>query len=288
MAKVTGTADPTTSTHSLISALIAETFGTFVLVFGVIGTALFFAPVAGPLPVALAIGLAVLVAIYSVGHISGGHFNPAVTLGLAIAGRFGWGRVWQYVVAQVLGGVVASSVLFLIATGGPEGYARDAAEGGFASNGFGEQSPAGFSLLAVIITEVILTAVFLFVILSVTDVRNTTSLSPLVIGLTLVVIHLVAIPISNASVNPARSIATAIYGGPDALAQLIVFLLAPALGAAIAGVTYPLLFARDRVSTVATVPAATTTSTTTTETTKPVATKPVATKTAATKPVSTK
>lgn len=248
MAKVTGTADPTTTVHSLISTLIAEAFGTFLLVFGVIGTAIFFAPTQGPLPVALAIGLTVLVAIYAVGHISGGHFNPAVTLGLAIAGRFGWGRVWQYVVAQVVGGVVASSILYLIATGGPKGYAKEVAEGGFASNGFGDQSPAGFTLLAVIITEVVLTAVFLFVILSVTDVRNTTSLSPLVIGFTLTVIHLVAIPISNASVNPARSIATAIYGGPDALAQLVVFILAPALGAAIAGVTYKLLFARDKVA----------------------------------------
>ncbi len=248
MAKVTGTADPTTTVHSLISTLIAEAFGTFLLVFGVIGTAIFFAPTQGPLPVALAIGLTVLVAIYAVGHISGGHFNPAVTLGLAIAGRFGWGRVWQYVVAQVVGGVVASSILYLIATGGPKGYAKEVAEGGFASNGFGDQSPAGFTLLAVIITEVVLTAVFLFVILSVTDVRNTTSLSPLVIGFTLTVIHLVAIPISNASVNPARSIATAIYGGPDALAQLVVFILAPTLGAAIAGVTYKLLFARDKVA----------------------------------------
>jgi len=248
MAKVTGTADPTTTVHSLISTLIAEAFGTFLLVFGVIGTAIFFAPTQGPFPVAIAIGLTVLVAIYAVGHISGGHFNPAVTLGLAIAGRFGWSRVWQYVVAQVVGGVVASSILYLIATGGPKGYAKEVAEGGFASNGFGDQSPAGFTLLAVIITEVVLTAVFLFVILSVTDVRNTTSLSPLVIGFTLTVIHLVAIPISNASVNPARSIATAIYGGPDALAQLIVFILAPALGAAIAGVTYKLLFARDKVA----------------------------------------
>jgi aquaporin Z len=244
MAKVTGTAEPTTAPHSLISTLIAEAFGTFVLVFGVIGTALFFAPTQGALPVALAIGLSVLVAIYAVGHISGGHFNPAVTLGLALAGRFPWTRVWQYVVAQILGGIVASSILFLIATGGPKGFAADAVAGGFASNGFGDQSPGHFGLLAVIITEVVLTAVFLFVILSVTDVRNTTVLSPLVIGLTLTVIHLIAIPISNASVNPARSIATAIYGGPDALAQLIVFILAPLLGAALAGVTYKLLFAR--------------------------------------------
>ena len=245
------TAQPTPATPSLISALIAETVGTFILVFGTIGTAIFFAPVAGPLPVALAIGLSVFVGVSAFGHISGGHFNPAVTLGLALAGRTGWSRVWQYVVAQIVGGVVASSILFLIASGGPKGFAADAAEGGFASNGFGDHSPAGFGLLAVIITEVVLTAVFLFVILSVTDARNTTSLSPLVIGFTLVVIHLVAIPISNASVNPARSIATAIYGGPDALAQLIVFILAPALGAAIAGVTYSLLFARDGVATTA-------------------------------------
>ena len=242
MAKVTGTADPTTTTHGLISALIAEAFGTFVLVFGVIGTALF---TGDPLKVALAIGLAVLVAIYAVGHISGGHFNPAVTVGLALAGRFGWGRVWQYIVAQIVGGIVASSILFLIASGGPKGFAKDAVAGGFASNGFGAHSPLGFGLLAVIITEVILTAVFLFVILSVTDVRNTTSLSPLVIGLTLTVIHLIAIPISNASVNPARSIATAIFGGVDALAQLIVFILAPLLGAALAGLTYKLLFDRS-------------------------------------------
>ena len=247
MAKVTGTADPTTTVHSLISAVIAEFFGTFVLVFGLVGTAIFFAPTQGALPVALAIGFSLLIGIYSVGHISGGHFNPAVTLGLAIAGRFGWARVWQYVVAQVVGGVVATSILFLIATGGPKGFAKDAAESGFASNGFGDRSPGGFGILAVIIAEVVLTALFLFVILSVTDVRNTTSLSPLVIGLALTIIHLVSIPISNTSVNPARSIATAIYGGPDALAQLIVFIIAPLLGAAIAGATYKMLFAREMV-----------------------------------------
>ena len=121
----------------------------------------------------------------------------------------------------------------------------DAGAGGFASNGFGEHSPGELGLLSVIIAEVVLTAIFLFVILSVTDGRNTPIIPALVIGLTLTVIHLVAIPISNASVNPARSIATAIYGGPDALAQLIVFIIAPLLGAAIAGVTYKLLFDRD-------------------------------------------
>ena len=242
MAKVTGTADPITASHSLTSTLIAEAFGTFVLVFGVIGTALF---TGNALMIALAVGFAVLVAIYAFGHISGGHFNPAVTVGLALAGRFGWARVWQYVVAQIIGGIVATAVLFLIATGGRDGFASDAVEGGFASNGFGEHSPAGFSLTAVIITEVVLTALFVYVILAVTEVRNTTSLSPLVIGLTLTVIHLIAIPISGASVNPARSIATAIFGGVDALAQLIVFILAPLIGAALAGLTYKLLFARD-------------------------------------------
>ena len=231
-----------------MSALVAEAFGTFILVFGTIGTAIFFAPTQGALPVALAIGLSVFVGISAFGHISGGHFNPAVTLGLALAGRTGWSRVWQYVVAQVVGGVVASSILYLIASGGPKGFAKEAAESGFASNGFDSHSPAGFSLISVIIAEVVLTAIFLFVILSVTDGRNTPIIPALVIGLTLTVIHLVAIPIDNASVNPARSIATAIYGGPDALAQLVVFILAPALGAAIAGVTYKLLFARDNVA----------------------------------------
>ena len=242
MAKVTGTADPITAPHSLIATLIAEAFGTFILVFGTIGTALF---TGDALKVALAIGLSVLVAIYAFGHISGGHFNPAVTLGLTLAGRFGWGRVWQYIAAQIVGGIVASSVLFLIATGLADGFAKDVAENGFASNGFADNSALDAGLIAVIITEVVLTALFLFVILSVTDLRNTTSLSPLVIGLTLTVIHFVAIPIDNASVNPARSIATAIYGGPEALSQLIVFILAPLLGAAIAGVTYKLLFERE-------------------------------------------
>jgi aquaporin Z len=246
MAKITGPETAPAPTPTLISALIAEAFGTFVLVFGVIGTALFSSSNTGWLGVSLAIGLAVFVAIYTVGHISGGHFNPAVTLGLALAGRFGWGRVWQYAAAQIVGGIVATSSLYLIANGGPEGFVQDAVEGGFASNGFGEHSPAGFGLTAVIGIEIVLTAVFLFVILGVTDPRNPTALVGLVIGLTLTVLHLVAIPVSNASFNPARSIATAIYGGPDALAQLIVFIIAPLIGAAIAGVTYKALFARDK------------------------------------------
>jgi aquaporin Z len=235
-------ANLTTNDRPLISALIAEAFGTFLLVLAVVGAAIF---THSNLTVAVAIGVTVFVAIAAFGHLSGGHFNPAVTIGLALAGRFSWGRVWQYVLVQVVGGIIASSVIFLIATGGKDGLAKQSAAAGFASNGFGAHSPDGFSLIAVIITEVVLTAVFLFVILGVTDARNTTVLAPLAIGLTLTVIHLVAIPISNASVNPARSIATAIFGGPDALGQLVVFILAPLLGAAIAGLSYKLLFARE-------------------------------------------
>lgn len=235
-------ANATATNKSIISSMIAEAFGTFVLVFGVVGTAIF---TGDAFKVAIAIGFAVFVAIAAVGHISGGHFNPAVTIGLALAGRFPWGRTWQYAIAQLLGGIVASSVVFLIATGGPDGFAKQAAESGFASNGFGENSPAGFGLMAVIVTEVVLTAVFIYVVLGVTDPRNVSVLAPLVIGLTLAAIHLIAIPISNASVNPARSIATAIFGGPDALGQLIVFILAPLLGAAIAGLSYRLLFSRE-------------------------------------------
>ena len=240
MANPNAPVSPVTTT--IWSALIAEAFGTFLLVFAVIGTAVF---TGDTFTVALAAGFALLVAIYAVGHLSGGHFNPAVTFGLALARRFPWGRVWQYAIAQILGAAVASSTLFLIASAGKDGFAKAAAENGFASNGFGELSPGGFGLLAVIITEVLATAVFLYVILSVTDSRNTTTLSPLVIGLALTAIHFVAIPISNASLNPARSIAAAIYGGPESLSQLVVFILAPLLGATIAGLSYAFLFSRD-------------------------------------------
>ena len=235
-------ANATAVNKSIISSMIAEAFGTFLLVFSVVATAVF---TGDAFKVAIAVGFAVFVGIAAVGHISGGHFNPAVTIGLALAGRFPWGRTWQYAIAQVLGAIVASSIVFLIATGGQDGFARQAAEAGFASNGFGEHSPGGFGLIAVIITEVVLTAVFLYVILGVTDLRNVNVLAPLAIGLTLAAIHLVAIPISNAGINPARSIATAIFGGPDALGQLIVFILAPLLGAAIAGLSYKPLFARE-------------------------------------------
>lgn len=229
----------------LLPRLIAEVFGTFVLVFGLIGTALFAGSAVGNLGVALALGLAVMVAAYAVGGISGGHFNPAVTVGVAAAGRMLWRDVLPYIVAQIVGGVIASSLLVAIAAGGPSGFLKKAQDAGFVSTGYGAHSPGGFDLVSVILVEVILTAVFLWVILGVTAPGSTTAgFAPLAIGLTLTLIVLVAIPVSNASVNPARSIATAIYGGPDALGQLWVFIVAPIAGALIAGYSYKALFAR--------------------------------------------
>jgi aquaporin Z len=226
---------------SLAKRVIAEVFGTFVLVLGVIGTALFSSPNTGWLGVALAVGIAVMGAAYAVGHISGGHFNPAVTLGAAASGRFAWRDVPAYILAQILGGLLATTVLYLVALGKPD-FLAEVQAGGFASNGFDAHSPAGFGLVSVIIVEVLLTAVLLYVILGVTDRRAPTGFAPLAIGLTLTLIHLVAIPVSNASVNPARSIATAVYGGPDALIQLWVFIVAPIAGGLIAGFTYRYLF----------------------------------------------
>jgi aquaporin Z len=229
----------------LLSRLIAETFGTFVLVFGVIGTALYSSSNTGYLGVALAIGLSVMIAAYAVGSISGGHFNPAVSIGVAAAGRMLWKDVLPYIGAQLVGGIVAAAVLFGLAAGGAKGFLSAAVSHGFASNGYGSRSAGGFDLASAIIVEVILTAVFLYVILSVTAAgATTTGFAPLVIGLTLTVIHLIAIPVDNASVNPARSIATAIFGDDTARAQLWVFILAPIVGALIAGYTWKYLFAR--------------------------------------------
>lgn len=228
---------------SLAKRVVAELFGTFVLVLGVVGTALFSAPNTGWLGIALAVGIAVIGAAYAVGHISGGHFNPAVTLGAAASGRFAWRDVPAYVLAQILGGLLATTVLYLVALGKPN-FLAEAQAAGFASNGFDAHSPGGFGLVSVIIVEVLLTAVFLYVILGVTDRRAPSGFAPLAIGLTLTLIHLIAIPVSGASVNPARSIASAVYGGPDALAQLWVFLLMPVIGGLIAGFTYKYLFDR--------------------------------------------
>lgn len=232
-----------TAPYGLPQRLIAEAFGTFTLVFGVIGTALYASDNTGFLGVALAAGLAVLAAAYAVGHISGGHFNPAVTLGVAAAGRMPWRDALPYIVAQLLGGLLATTLLFAIAANGPDGFLAGVQEGGFASTGFDNLSPDGFGLVAVILVEFVLTALFLYVILGVTAPGSTTAgFAPLAIGLALVLIHLVAIPVSNASVNPARSVATAVYGGGDALAQVWVFLVFPVLGALLAGFTHRMLF----------------------------------------------
>jgi aquaporin Z len=231
--------------HSLAQRLSAEFLGTFWLVFGGCGAAVLAAGVPdvgiGFLGVALAFGLTVLTMAYAVGHVSGGHFNPAVTVGLAAGGRFGWRDVPGYVVTQVVAAIVAAAVLWVIADG-VDGFS--ASESGFATNGYGDLSPEGYSLLAVVVAEIVLTAFFLYVILGVTDVRAPKGFAPLAIGLALTLIHLISIPVSNTSVNPARSTGPALFAGTEALSQLWVFWLAPLVGGVIAGLTYTLLLGR--------------------------------------------
>ncbi|HHU67790.1 aquaporin Z [Corynebacterium sp.] len=232
----------------MTSRLAAEFLGTFVLVFGGAGSAIFAASVLagdtinmgiGFVGVSLAFGLTVLTMAYAVGHISGGHFNPAVTLGAVLAGRVEPGAVIPYWIAQLIGGVAAGGVLFLIASG-KEGFS--AVESGFATNGYGALSPDGYSLTAVLIAETVLTAIFLYIILGATDRRAPQGFAPIAIGLALTLIHLVSIPISNTSVNPARSLGVAVYAGSEPLMQVWAFFLAPLLGAAIAGLTYKFVF----------------------------------------------
>ncbi len=217
--------------------LFAEFFGTFWLVFGGCGSAVLAAAFPqlgiGFLGVALAFGLTVVTMAYAVGHISGGHFNPAVTVGLFAGGRFAAKDVIPYVIAQVIGGIAAAAVLYLIASG-KAGF--DATAGGFASNGYGEHSPGGYSLQAAIVIELVLTAFFLIVIHGVTDKRAPAGFAPLAIGLTL--IHLISIPVTNTSVNPARSTGVAIFQGTWALQQLWVFWLVPLVGGIIGGLIY--------------------------------------------------
>ena len=230
----------------LATRLAAEVFGTFVLVFGVIGTAIFASSNTGWLGVALAVGLAVMGAAYAVGHISGGHFNPAVSIAAAASGRFAWRDVLPYSIAQIVGGLIATLLIFVILANGPAGALAEVQAGGFASNGFAEHSPTGFGLWAVLGTELVVTALFLLIILGVTDRRAPTGFAPIAIGLALTVFHFIAIPISNASLNPARSIATAIWGsgaeGAWPLVQVWAFIVAPIIGAVIAGLLYKPLF----------------------------------------------
>jgi aquaporin Z len=216
--------------------LAAEFIGTFWLVLGGCGSAVLAAGVPelgiGYAGVALAFGLTVLTGAYAFGHISGGHFNPAVTLGLFTAGRMPAGEVIPYWVAQVAGGIVAGAVLYSIASG-HDGF--DATASGFASNGYGDHSPQGYTLQAALICEVVMTFMFLLVILGVTSPKAPTGFAPLAIGLALTLIHLISIPVTNTSVNPARSTGVAIFQGGWAIGQLWAFWAAPLVGGALAG-----------------------------------------------------
>jgi aquaporin Z len=212
-------------------ALAAEFIGTFCLVVAICGTALFSAPSAGLISVSLAAGISVLAMAYAVGHISGGHFNPAVTLGLVAAGRFETSEAPGYIAAQVLGGCVAAAALAIILSGAPAGGAfNDFAK---VSNAYGGTF---FGLTAVFVIEVTLTALFVFIIAGATSDGAQKAFAPLAIGLALTLFHLVSIPVSNASLNPARSTAAAIFGGAGPISQLWMFWLAPILGGVIGGI----------------------------------------------------
>ncbi|CDH21203.1 water channel (aquaporin Z) (MIP family) [Xenorhabdus bovienii str. kraussei Quebec] len=230
----------------MFKKLSAEFLGTFWLVFGGCGSAVLAAGFPqlgiGFVGVSLAFGLTVVTMAYAVGHISGGHFNPAVTLGLFAGGRISAKEVIPYIIAQVIGGVAAAAVLYLIASG-KSGF--DATASGFASNGYGEHSPGGFSLQAAIIIELVLTVFFLIVILGTTDKNASVGFAPLAIGLALTLIHLISIPVTNTSVNPARSTAVAVFQGTWALDQLWLFWLIPLIGGAIGGLIYRTLLQKD-------------------------------------------
>jgi aquaporin Z len=231
---------------SLGKRATAEFIGTFWLVFGGCGSAVLAAAFPslgiGFLGVALAFGLTVLTMAYAIGHVSGCHLNPAVSVGLAVGKRFPASDLWAYVVAQVLGGIAAAAVLYVIASG-KAGF--DLA-GGFASNGYGIHSPGGYSLAACLTAEAVLTFMFLMIILGSTDKRAPQGFAPIAIGLGLTLIHLIGIPVTNTSVNPARSTGPAVFVGGWAVEQLWLFWLAPIVGAAIAGVVYPIITAERK------------------------------------------
>lgn len=218
--------------------MAAEFLGTFWLTFGGCGSAVLAAGFpqlgVGFAGVSLAFGLTVLTGAYAFGPISGGHFNPAVSAGLAAAGRFSWSEFVPYVIAQVLGAVVAAGVLYVIASG----KAGFSLAGGFASNGFGEHSPGGYSLASALLVEIVLTAVFLLIILGSTEPRVVAGFAPIAIGLCLTLIHLISIPVDNTSVNPARSTGPALFVGGWALQQLWLFWVAPIVGGIVGGLIH--------------------------------------------------
>nr|WP_298099197.1 aquaporin Z [uncultured Shinella sp.] len=228
----------------MFKKLSAEFLGTFWLVFGGCGSAVLAAAFPevgiGLLGVSFAFGLTVLTMAYTVGGISGGHFNPAVSVGLTVAGKFPASSLVPYIVAQVIGAVAAAAVLYLIASG-KAGFAA----GGFASNGYGELSPGGYSLTAALVAEVVLTAFFLIIILGSTHGRAPVGFAPIAIGLGLTLIHLISIPVTNTSVNPARSTGVALFAETAALSQLWLFWVAPIVGAVIGGVIWKIVGEND-------------------------------------------
>ena len=223
----------------------AEFFGTFWLVLGGCGSAVLAAAFPelgiGLLGVSLAFGLTVLTMAFAIGHISGCHLNPAVSIGLWAGGRFPGNQLLPYIVAQVLGGIVAGGVLYLIASG-KAGFDVSA---GFASNGFGEHSPGGYNMMSALITEVVMTMMFLVVILGATDERAPPGLAPIAIGLCLTLIHLISIPVTNTSVNPARSTGVALYVGGWAVSQLWLFWVAPIVGGVLGALVYRFIGKED-------------------------------------------
>ena len=219
--------------------LVAELIGTFWLTFGGCGSAVLAAAFPevgiGLLGVSLAFGLTVLTMAYAIGHVSGCHLNPAVTVGLAVGGRFPASQILPYVLAQVIGAILGAFVLYLIANGVPD---FDAVASGFAANGYGEHSPGGYSLGASLVAEVVLTMMFLFIIMGATHGRAPVGFAPIAIGLGLTLIHLISIPVTNTSVNPARSTGPALFVGGWALGQLWLFWVAPLIGGALGGALY--------------------------------------------------
>ena len=225
---------------------IAESFGTFWLVLGGCGSAVLAAGLPdvgiGYLGVALAFGLTVLTMAFAIGHISGCHLNPAVSIGLMLGGRFDKKELVPYIVAQLVGSIVAGGVLYLIASGNKD-FSLD---GGFASNGYGDHSPNGYSMTAGFVCEVVMTMMFLIIILGATDVRAPAGLAPIAIGLGLTLIHLISIPVTNTSVNPARSTGVAIFAGGWAIKRLWLFWVAPIIGAVLGALVYRVIGAQKK------------------------------------------